>query len=187
MEDIFDFESYRDYLVNFYVYAYDEDTYLKRKMLIDSYSDDHLRKIINDTKTFIIYLLDKMKTENNVFENSIFTSFEVMEVRFISNGCIGGYRADMLYCPLDFGDDFWVSYYLVRKFFADFRVYEGQEEHNYYDEEEEAGCIYIIPNISICGSVEIFQEILKNNILRKEKAKELVNVLSILRNERMGR
>lgn len=179
VDDIFDVGKYRQYLSEFSKYNSDISTSLERKLKIDKYSDEYLQKIIDDTRELVIYLIDKISQNNCPNRNLVHTTIELHEgYRYINNGCGGGWHADILYLPLDFGNDFWVSIYLLRKFLKEFKIEIIKDDLEYFDEVEQSGSIYPYTKLYICGQIESYEEI--RNTLKEQKSRELVKVLKLI-------
>lgn len=176
--DEFFLKSYKEYLIDFYVYGGDINAQKKRKAKIDSIDENYLIKIIEDTKKFILSVLDKMKEENAVFKGNIFTSVDISgKVEFISNGCIGGWPADELYdC-----EGLTVSRHLLNSFFKDFRIEVSEDEEDEFDVDTQIGGLYYYLKLVISGKVEEFAKLYDNNELKRETEKDLVKVHTMIK------
>lgn len=174
MENLFNVSKYRNYLENYFVHAIDKNTVSQRKSAIDKYDDEFLQKIIDDTRTFIIYLLKEMKKQQNIYEEKIFIELDGFdEYNSIYNGCCGGSSADEIYFPTSFGPDFYVSKYLLKQFFQDFSVELVDDIYESYDEEFEMGCTYIYTKLYIAGFIKKFEDIVED-VLKDDRNQELV-------------
>ena len=165
MENIFSVNKYRNYLENYFVHAIDKNTVSERKRAIDKYDDEFLKKVIDDTKAFIIYLLKEMKKQQNIYEEQIFIKLDGFdEYNSINNGCCGGSSADEIYFLSNFGQNFYVSKYLLKQFFDGFSVELVDDIYESYDEEFEMGCTYIYTKLYIAGSIKKFEDIYKDMV-----------------------
>lgn len=164
MEEVFNIESYKQYLTSFYVYPVDETNEEKRKKAIERYDISFLEKIIEHTQIFGFYTLKKLKEEHSIFDDHIFTSVYIEKEDFLSNGCTGGFHADTLFSPTDFPKDFFVSRYLLQRFLEEFVLYDDEEEIEYYNEKEDVGGVLTYPKITISGSIEKFDTLYRQYI-----------------------
>lgn len=181
--NIFTVEEYRKCLESYYRYPIDEPNFILRKKYIDKISNEQLQKIINDTREFIIYLLDKMQKENRTLNDKIFTYIEISEnVEYISNNCHGGWPADILFNPLCFGENFWISRKILLSFFKDFTIYVHDDEGAYpTDDDKDVYTLYTITELHISGNVETFNRLCSDNLFKKEQEAKLVKVLTLIK------
>lgn len=164
MEDLFNVDEYRNYLESFFVYKYDEKTVLERKQQISRYSDEYLQKIIDDTETFIKYLVNKLMEEKHIFEGNIFTNVPIYDDnKYINNNCIGGWPADCLYHLADFENEFRVSLHLLKKYLGDARIDEDNTIIEDYDEDDDIGSFSVNSFLHISMPLEKFHEISEND------------------------
>lgn len=163
IKSFIDIKTYRNYLEDFYVYPCDKNNKEQRKKYVDKYSDEELSKIIENTKLFIIYLFEKLENENYVNKDNTFTSIKISDKQiYIFTNCTGGSSPDVLYNPLDFGEDFYVSYYLLNKFLEGFIIYENFETFEEYDEDDSIG--YFVDETELVFSTK------KSNFRKIKKA-----------------
>lgn len=171
MLDIFNLDSYKEYLISYYFYDCDHNDIkrLERKRILErNYTDDNLQSIVDNTKEFILNILD------NTTDNYVSIELAKNE-EYIFTNCTGGHHPDIL-MPIDETDkSFKISKYLLEKFLGrEFMVYLDEEEIEYFDDNEDLfiGCSYFIPKLIISGN---FSE--KREKLNQENQKELVRVL----------
>ena len=173
MEELFTVEGYRNYLINYYRYASDEEKLEQRKKNIDKFSDEYLQTIIKNTENFSSILLEQMKRENNIFKETIFASITLSNISIdIKNGCSGGFPSDTLVKPIVSGDDSYISEYLLKQSLKGFNidiVYDSKEER--IDD-----IVAIFPANELCVScpIEVFDkryESNSNNVSNKHLVK----------------
>lgn len=174
MEEIFNLETYKKRLIEYYRWPCDEGKYEERKKVIDKLDVHDLENIIHNTKIFCFYLLEKLKRENQTYNGNIFTSVYIEEKdKHISNNCGGGSPCDVLWLPKNFLPDCWVSRYLLRKFFEGFSIDDDFEEIEEWNEEEQVGIILYYPKIEISGRIEIFNSLYERAINEKDIKRSL--------------
>lgn len=167
MDNIFNIENYKEMLSSCYRFILDENNIDPRKAEIEKMGDDFHQEIVDNTKKFSLFVLEKMKTDNSVVDENIFTSIHVIEDRGISNGCLGGGYCDTLCHVSKQDEDIWVSIELLKQFFRRFRVFESKESIEYYNEQEDAGEIYEHTELRIVGSLENFNKLYKRCMSRE--------------------
>lgn len=164
MNRLFNFEEYKGYLINHHTYKCDEEKNRERQVYVESrYSDEFLNRVIANTEKFVLIVLKEIYEKLERFGNDVWIETEISSYIFerISNGCIGGWDADRLFCPNELESDVLVSEYLIRNFFGEkFRIdiYDDLMEH--YDEKDDVGYITCSTYLTINGSKEKFLEIL---------------------------
>lgn len=122
------------------------------------------QEIVDNTRKFSLFVLEKMRFENNVLDENIFTNIDIIENRGISNGCLGGGYCDTLYHVSEQDEDIWVSIKLLKQFFKNIHVFENKDLVEYYNEQEDAGEIYVHTELRIVGSLEDFDRLYKKYI-----------------------
>jgi len=156
MFEKFNLEYYKEYLISFFRCEIDNSDIKKnerRKYLEQRYSDEELFEIIENTREFIMSLIEQI-TSNNVpyiFVNLI-TSLE-----YISTNCTGGFQADTL-IPIDeFDEGKFISKHLLKLVLGQKIFIETEsEEIEVWDEVNDTivGCIYEYPKLKIHGNFE---------------------------------
>lgn len=183
IENIFNLENYIIYLKEFYVYPYDEDTYEERSTAIEKYDQEYLGKIVENTKLFCLEILEKLKEENQVYHNQIFTDVYLTDnCCMIRNGCCGGYPSDIVFLPEAAPDDFYISEYLVKKFFHKFQISDDYDIEEEFIEEEQAGIELVHQKQTIIGSLEEFNLLYEKT--KQELGEKLVRTLTKAKNSR---
>lgn len=181
MEEVFNLKQYRQHLSSYYAYKCDENTFEERKRYIDRhYTDEFLQKIIDNTKVFAEYLLNKMYEDQDVFNGYIFNYAKLIDginESYITNNCIGGWSADKLYFPEGFEPGFIVSKYLLENYFKGFNVLVDEVIENEIVEDYDdfaIGSFYDIEKLVISGPLDTFLEIYNNSkLVNKEKQRSL--------------
>jgi hypothetical protein len=115
----YSYEEYKDHLINYYVWECDKlgEKTAERRERIEKYGDDFLKSVVNKTIEVCRIILEKMKTENKVYERKIFSEFFVEEHSIlIDTNCTGGHSPDRLYRFEGFDDNEFFSKYLLEKF-----------------------------------------------------------------------
>ncbi|MEG1892741.1 MAG: hypothetical protein RR189_02460 [Bacilli bacterium] len=156
---LFDFESYKNDLINYYRWPRDKDRYLERQSFINShYADDFYKLITDRTQEYIFDLLKKMNSKRRLFDLSIFDNIEYPDMKkmLISNGCGGEWPSDTLF-SIDDKESPLISLCLIKKFFGEkFHIECGTNFYESYNEEEQSGYEYGINTLEINGPVEEF-------------------------------
>lgn len=174
MKDVFDLKSYKNYLENYYVFSKDKNS-LKVKQAVEDYGDEYLQKIVDDTKTFALYLMNKLAKEKNNFVN---LKEEIKDIdQRIDNNLYGGFMTDRLYNPIRFGENFWVSEYLLKSFFKDLSLYVTLEANSIYNDEEKTHTFTFTPYFYIEGKRDSFENLCSTEEAREEKIIKFIKVL----------
>lgn len=170
MEEIFNLDNYRNHLASFYRYPCDKDDYYKRYNYIQNcYSDEYLLNIIERTKQFIIFLMEKMNKERKIFDSNIYDEIEFLyhDSYPLSNNCTGGWSCDSLFSineekPL-------ISIYLLKTYFGEnFIIDFGCVSYDGFTEEEDCGLEYGFETLEISGSVKAFDELYNGKYLSRK-------------------
>lgn len=184
MNEIFDLEEYKNYLINYYVENYDKNTRDKRSYYINRYySNIYLYSIVEGTKQYIpdlLYKLESKKDDNDriicEIKMPFFDELGRTRTSYISNNCIGGWTSDTIIKPTQ-KNNLLVSMYLLKKFFGpDFRI----ELSDYQIEENDETNFGIIRSyltnekLTIIGSPSKLDEIYKKYNIEKPKIKNLI-------------
>lgn len=156
-EDIFNEQNYRYYLEKHYVYPVDKDK--NNKKYIDNYSKEELQKIIDNTKIFINYILDEIT-------DSLYLSIELSNEKDIKTNLSGGYAVDTLYIPIGFGDNFFISKYLLEKYLQT-KINVEWEKYEYFNEEEQSGIEMISPYLHIKIEKYKLEELKSSNEMKR--------------------
>lgn len=166
MENVFDFDAYKEHIINYYYHACDSQKQQERIDFVKRfYSDDYFKMVIENTKNFLIMLLEKMKNEPNYYEDKIFINleFDVDPDHFISyivNGCSGGWSSDTIFM-IDKTTP--ISKKLLEKFFGKpFRIELQFNEYEVFDELEQAGHIVCTPTFYMSAPIEDFLKLIND-------------------------
>ena len=170
MLSIFNLDSYKEYLINYYFYECDNTESKKdsrRKLIEQRYSDEYLQSIIDNTKEFILNIIDTC--------NDDYISIPIAyREEYIFTNCTGGHHPDIL-IPIDEVDkSIKISKHLLDAFLGKkFSVFLDEDEEKYYDEEDGMliGISYFHPKLLITG------DFAKK---RKELRQELVRALKLI-------
>lgn len=183
LENIFNVTTYIKYLKNFYIYPYDEETFEQRSASIERLDKKYLEQIIENTKIFCFNVLEKLKDENQVHRNLIFTSIHLSEKECaISNGCVGGYPSDILVLPAEYLDDCFVSEYLMKQFFEGFQINDDCDIEEIYNEQEQVGIEIIRKKLTFLGKIEDFDTLYEET--KKELEQHVVRSIKQKKNSR---
>lgn len=124
-----DLETYKRYLVDTYFFE-EDNTPQKRKQredIISNMENDFFEKIIDDTKTFVICLLEKMIGKNVTYMKEYYGYTREMDTALSH-----GYHADKLFV---FDDGLVISEYLLKKYLKGFTITEEYEVEDHIDED----------------------------------------------------
>lgn len=167
MFDLFKLEYYKNYLISYYKYNYDntEEMKLKRQEYIESsYSDEELIDIIENTKEFIFNIINNIKE----YKTNYLSIDLISEHEIIRNNCTGGFYPDIL-IPIDeLDEEKLISRYLLKLFLGNnFNIFIDHKEEEILDDEFGIiiGCVYQIPRLVITGD---FNELLNKYNLNEE-------------------
>lgn len=164
MESIFNLESYKDYLISYFGNKGDQSRREVRKQYIEShYSDEELNTIVVNTEMFVLSILKEIYLQIDSFGKNIWLKKEISNYfcKSISNGCLGGWQPDSLFCPDEQKSDVLVSKHLIKESFGnDFSVEISYELIERYDEEDDVGYFDCYTYFAIGGSKKKFLELL---------------------------
>jgi len=169
MLSIFNLDSYKEYLINYYVYECDNNDIKKesrRKLIEQRYSDEYLQEVIDHTKEFILNIIDTC--------NDDYISIPIAyKEEYIFTNCTGGYHPDVLIPIDDIDKSVMISKHLLNCFLGKkFSVFIDEDEEEYFDESNglSIGCSYFHPKLLITGDF---------SKKRKELSQELVRTLKL--------
>lgn len=164
MESVFSLENYKDYLISYYGNKGDELKRDVRKQYVEShYSDEELNTIVVNTEMFVLLLLKEIYLQIDSSDKTIYLKKEISSYfcKSISNGCLGGWQPDRLFCPDEQKSDVLVSKHLIQEFFGnDFSIEISYDLIERYDEEDDVGYLDCYTYFTIGGSKEKFLELL---------------------------
>lgn len=175
MTEIFNFEQYKKYLIDYYVYDRDNGEIARneRKNILEArYPDEYLQEIINNTIEFLIQFI-----ENNLGKR--YCHIEIVgDEHFVFTNCTGGWPPDT-YIPIQLNNQTtMISEHLLNKFLGkSFRIERYTEEFELYEEDDDFGIGYIYAYfyLSIVGDFSLLQD--KYEELRNLKQNELITIL----------
>lgn len=177
MNEIFNLENYKNYLIGVFHYEIDNNETSenkRRKVLNNHYGDEQLQKIIDDTLSFSIYLL-----ECNLQNETRWCDIDLLEdADYIFLNLTGGWFSDTLYKINCKDSEITISRYLLKRFLGnDFKIYEDSygEETSDVDDDFEIYNEYYYPFIRIIGDFQQLEE--KYQSLKELKQNELIMVL----------
>ena len=177
MNEIFNLENYKNYLIEVYTYEIDNNEYSKNKRkeyLENHYSDEFLESIINDTLNFSIYLL-----ESNLGNETRWCDIDLLEdASYIFLNLTGGWFSDTLYRINYDGKEITISKHLLKKFLGNnFWIEEDSQINAVIDEDDEYTIYneYYYPFIRISGNFKNLED--KYRSIKELKQKESVLVL----------
>ncbi len=176
MENIMDLQTYKEHLIDFYRWPVDANKRVIREQAIARIDDSRFQKILENTEEFALYLLEKMKEENSVYQDTIYISFTTSEEKWIDNQCGGGFPADVLYPVVEFGEDYFVSKYLLTTFLENFRIWYDNDVIEEYDEREDVGGFRPNYQLSVSTTLANFQEIYEKYLKQEKKLVKKQNV-----------
>ena len=113
MLDVFNLEYYKEYLISYYRYECDnnENKKLERQRILEcNYSDNYLQEIVDNTKEFILNLIDNCSDTFNIIELA-------KSEDYIFTNCTGGYHPDILMTIDDEDKRITISKHLIEFFF----------------------------------------------------------------------
>lgn len=176
MEEVITVEEYRNKLIEYYKYKYDEDTYELRKRTINSvYSDEYLFRIISDTKIMAEFLINKLIEEKHFFDDLYYTSIPIEENTIrISNGCIGGWASDNIYLYFMGIKEYMISDYILSLYLPNFKIYIHEDTVENM-EDEDIGSFTPIRKLFINCKKEIFDKISSSIDINEGPKKQLLN------------
>lgn len=154
MFENFNLDYYKNYLVSFFKYEVDNSEVKKnerRKYLEQSYSDEELLEIIENTKEFIMELIQKITADDTPYISIMLT----ISLKYISTNCCGGFQADTLIPVDEYDEGKFISQHLLKMFLGrNIFVETRSEEIDVWDEVNDTivGCIYEYPRLVIHGN-----------------------------------
>lgn len=165
---MFDFEDYKNYLIDFYVHNCDkfEDKRLERKKILeDHYSDEKLQQVVCNTEAFIKYFInDSLEKETPIFRIPLYFDDEN-----IFTNTTGGWYPDTLISISPMDENIRISLYLLKLFLGkDFKINFMENAEQIVDEIDEDATIIsyrFSPERLIMSNLEALrlkQEELKN-------------------------
>ena len=124
-----DIETYKRYLVDTYFFEEDNTPEKKsqRANIVESLGNDFFENVINDTKTFVICLLEKMINKNVTYMKDYYSY-----TKNIDTALSHEYHADKLFV---FEDGLVISEYLLKKYLKGFTITEEYEVEDHIDED----------------------------------------------------
>ena len=177
MNEVFELENYKNYLIDTYRYEIDNNEFSKNKrkeLLKKWYGDELLQNIISDTMDFVIYL-----SEKNLNNENCWYDIDLLEdANYIFLNLTGGWFSDVLYRINLEGKVITISRHLLRRFLGEkFIIEEDSHIESYLDEADEYTIYneYYYPFIRISGDFKSLEEIYLS--LKEHKQNELILVL----------
>lgn len=168
-------DEYKEYLINKLAYPCDndEERINSRRERLANISDEYLQEIIDNTYAYAKYLLRRMKEENHVVSDTVFTSIRVNEdydSSSINLGLTGGYLSDAIFELPCNSESLLVSEYLLTVVLK--KVFIERDSDIYHVEDGDIGCDYEYPKLTFTMKVNDFNlnfsELIENRSLRKE-------------------
>lgn len=168
MDQIISIDEYRNVLIEYYKYNYDKDTYeLRKRTINNSYDDEYLKRIINDTREIYEILLETLKKEGHTYEDKVYISIDIEEENInISNGCIGGWHSDTIYIFYVGNREYYISNYILNLFFKGFDIYVHEDIIERM-EDECIGSFIPIRKLFIRCKKDIYESFIKESDILK--------------------
>ena len=118
-------DEYKEYLINYYVYEYDNNDVRKeerRKYLDTFYSDDYLQKVIDDTYTFTYEIIN-----SNLDKGYLMIPLEEDITSYLSLNLVGAWPSDIIF---DNYNGLVISKYILKQVFGNkFNIKVESEEY----------------------------------------------------------
>lgn len=151
---------YKDILINYY---YSEEDKNKRSERLDyinnTYENEYLLKIINDTKTFAKYLLNYLEHCDTTYYNNVGYRTLVYDKKCLTNGCTLGGTCDWI-IEVRLNDKLLcISKTLLKGVLpSSFVISFEQKEIDAFDEITSSGHSLYIDELNIVGPKEILDK-----------------------------
>ncbi len=124
-KEVFRVENYREDIMNFYKHIYSERKKDEIREEIENLKNSFLEQFIYNTEIFVPYLIQKLKEEHHIYNDSIFINIPILKDRLVLNDT----SFDILLQFQDFPVDFWVSKRLLKKYLKEysFTIFDNEE------------------------------------------------------------